>query len=417
MGNIIKKLYIGRQPILDAQKNIKAFELLYRKNPFKNIADFPNPKEATAHVLYTLSSYIEDISENKDVFINFDENSIYFPIEEFLNPEKVTIEILENAKIDERFIKRVKNLKDKGFKVALDDFILTEDIKNLIPLADFIKIDVLNTSKEQFQQINYFLKTTPHSAKLLAEKVEDLNTFEFFKENNYELFQGYFFSKPEIVEKSEVSPYYATLIQLFNELSKEYPNIKKIEYLIKNDINLSLSLLKYINSAYFSLRVPVRNIKTAVNLIGIKKIRAWILIMLYSRNFETDIKDNPILDLALMRGKILEILGEKNKSLEKDECYLTGILSLIDVAAGIEKKEILSSLAVSEELKTAVLEYKGVLGNLLKAVEFYEKARFTKADELLKQYSLDIKDMVEAEVEANIYVSSFKKMILEEREF
>ena len=411
MGNSVEKLYIGRQPILNDKKNIRAFELLYRQNPFEKTAKFPSSKEATAHVLSVLSRYIDEISEGKDIFINFDELSIYFPLEEFLNPDKIVIEILENTKIDDKFIKRIKTLKEIGFRLALDDFIFREDMLTFVDLIDFIKVDVLDTSPDQLTKIENFFRSNFPNIILLAEKVEDLDTFKIFLKKGYKLFQGYFFAKPEIIEKSKIAPYYSTLIQLFNELTKEFPSIKKLEDLIKKDVNLSISLLKYINSAYFSLRTPLKDIRSAINLIGTKKIRAWILIMLYSRNFESDIKNSPLLDLALLRGETLEILGEKIKICSGDECYLTGILSLIDVAVGAEKKDILQNLSVSNEIKTAVLEYKGPLGELLKAIEVYERSQYKEVDKLLQNYNLTIKDIIEAETEANLYISSFKNII------
>jgi len=146
--------YIGRQCILNKEGNIYGYELLYRSG-FYSKADVKNNKEATSKILINLINNIEinNFIHGKKAFINIDDSLIHFPFEEIINNENIVLEILEHSKVDKKFIKRINSLKEKGFKIALDDFSLNEETKLLIDYADYIKIDVLAIQEDEIKKL------------------------------------------------------------------------------------------------------------------------------------------------------------------------------------------------------------------------------------------------------------------------
>ncbi len=409
--------YVGRQAILDKENKIFAFEILYRETYSDETANITSSREATAKVLINLFNNvgIESIVGNKKAFINVDDSILACKFENLVNPEKIIFEILENTVVNEKIIERVKQLKLSGFKFALDDFLMDKDTRYLMEFADFVKVDVLNTTQTEIDEIIKYAKS--HNVKLLAEKVEDEETYKRYLDLGFEYFQGYFFCKPKIFVNKKLSPYQITLIKIFNELSKNYVDLKKIEELIKGDIKLSYNLLKFINSAFFSFRKEIVSIKHAIAILGIEKLKIWITLILYTNEFDSDIESNPVFDLALVRGKMLEeLVMKKTKDLVyAGEAYLVGTLSLIDVILGQKKEDIIGELRLSKDIKDAILYNKGLLGELLTAVELYEIDDFDGVQYILDSYNLSLSDIFEVEEIAIQYSEKMKKILTENK--
>ncbi len=409
--------YVGRQAILDKENKIFAFEILYRETYSDETANITSSREATAKVLINLFNNvgIESIVGNKKAFINVDDSILACKFENLVNPEKIIFEILENTVVNEKIIERVKQLKLSGFKFALDDFLMDKDTRYLMEFADFVKVDVLNTTQTEIDEIIKYAKS--HNVKLLAEKVEDEETYKRYLDLGFEYFQGYFFCKPKIFVNKKLSPYQITLIKIFNELSKNYVDLKKIEELIKGDIKLSYNLLKFINSAFFSFRKEIVSIKHAIAILGVEKLKIWITLILYTNEFDSDIESNPVFDLALVRGKMLEeLVMKKTKALVyAEEAYLVGTSSLIDVILGQKKENIIGELRLSKDIKDAILYNKGLLGELLTAVELYEIDDFDGVQYILDSYNLSLSDIFEVEEIAIQYSEKMKKILTENK--
>ncbi len=410
--------YVGRQAILDKNNKIFAYEILYRTTSIDNSANIENNKEATAKVLINLLNNvgIGKIVGNKKAFINVDESILTCPFENLVNPKKIVFEILEDTVISPEIVDRVRQLKFYGFEIALDDFLLGRKTELLLDFADIIKVDVLNTTETQLLEI--VKEAKKRNIKLLAEKVEDKETYERYLELGFEFFQGYFFAKPKIFINKNLTPYQITLIKVFNELNKKQPDFKKIEDFIKGDVKLSYNLLKVINSAFFSFRREIVSIRHAISILGIEKLKIWITLMLYTNDFDSDLESNPIFDLALIRAKMLEelVLKKTRDLVYAGEAYLVGTLSLIDVILGQRKEDIVSDLNLSEEIKDALLYSKGLLGELLTLIELYEIDDFDAVKYILNIYNLNLNDIFEAEEVAIQYSEKVKKYLMESEE-
>ncbi|WP_456384297.1 EAL and HDOD domain-containing protein [Persephonella sp.] len=405
-------IYLGRQPILDRHKKIVAYEILYRKS-FEAFAKVEDENQATSRVIVNIFNNIgiKNLTGNKKTFINVNIELLFYDIFEFIPPENIVIEILEDTPVDEKVINRVKKIKEMGFELALDDYVETEDTEKLLPFVDYIKIDMLQTKGRELERMVRELKA--EDKVLLAEKVE---TYELFKEAynlGFDLFQGYFFARPSIISHRRFDPYEITLINLLKLLSKEDPPINQIESIIKSDVHLTFNLLKFVNSAFFSFRSKIKTIRHAVMMIGPRRLKIWVLLMLYADAKIGGI-DSPLLELALIRGKIMEKIAKK---LSPDPnfsemAFLTGILSLLDVLLGISREEILSDLNIDEEIKTALLQEEGILGKMIKLCEDLEAGDFMAIKEELKQLGLKMEDFFKAEEEAVLFVEEVKQKIL-----
>ena len=405
-------IYLGRQPILNREKKIVAYEILYRKK-LESFARIEDEDQATSRVIVNIFNNIgiKNLVGEKKAFINVNSEVLFYDIFDFIPSNNIVIEILENTSVDQKLIERIKRIKKLGFEFALDDYVETEDTKKLIPYIDYIKVDLIQTP---YKKLPDLVKSLKEKKKiLLAEKVENYDMFKDAYTLGFDLFQGYFFARPSIITHRRFDPYEITLITLLKLLNNEGTPVNQIENTIKSDVHLTYNLLKFVNSAYFSFKTKIKTIRHAVMMLGYRRLRIWVLLMLYADAKVGGI-DNPLLELALMRGKMLENMAlRKTKDRNfADMAFLTGILSLLDVLLGIPKDEILSDLNIDEEIKNALIKGEGMLGKMLKLCEYLEAGDLLHLKTELVDIGCKIEDFFKAEEDAVFYVEDIKQKLL-----
>ncbi|MBU3191879.1 HDOD domain-containing protein [Clostridium bowmanii] len=380
------EIFIARQPILDKYSKVFGFELLFRDSN-SNIYNYHDGDEATLSVIR--NSYFDigmnKIIGNKMAFINFTANLLKSDIFNILHPESVVIEILENIEPDDEIVDACIRLKEKGFKIALDDFVFDEKYKKLIELADIIKIDFKIT--KGIERRDVISKIKLKNVVFLAEKVETIEEFKEAVSYGYSLFQGYYFSKPVILSSKKIPENKMIYLDLLKELNYEELNFDAIENLIKRDVAISYKLLKIINSARYGLRGNIKFLRQAISLIGEKEIKAWLNFIIM-KNISSN-KPDILLQNSLIRAKFCELIA-LNSSLRNisDDAYLMGMLSLIDVILDKPLSEILNEVMVADGVREALLSSQtSRLTNILNTVKAYEEGNW----EGVLTYSRDFK--------------------------
>ena len=370
--------YVARQPIFNQNKEVYAYELLYRGEEDNTSKDFDGD-DATSEVLTNTFSNIgiETITQGKKAFINFTSNLLEKEIHSLFDDDILVIEILEDVEITKEVIKTCCNMKKEDYIIALDDFVFDSSYRPLLKIADIIKVDFLITSKKERKEI--VTLANDYNIKLLAEKVETEKEFEEAKEMGYSYFQGYFFEKPEIVEGKEVPVYPTNYFQVLNELNTDTPDFDKIAKIIKQDMSLSYKLLSIINSAAFSFNQEIESIKHALVLLGIKEVKKWFDLVVVKEL--ADDKPKEVIRQSLIRARMAEILGRKsNYSLEDSKLFMMGLFSMIDVLMGRELEELLSELPIAKDIKDSLLGKKGVLNDFYQLVISYEEGDWEKVN-------------------------------------
>ena len=329
-------VFVGRQPILDRNGDIYAYELLYR-NSYNNFYPDVDPKKATIGLLVNtfLTIGVKKVSENSLSFINFTGELLAQDIFLSLNPDNVVIEVLENVEITPSLLTRLRSLKGDGFKIALDDFILQPQYRvhrDLFKIVDFIKVDYLATTLIERKEIADFIRKHPEIV-LIAEKIETEEQFTTAKATGYSLFQGYFFAKPEIITGVEI-PSNATLhFQIMERLYQQSPDVNEITELIMHDISLSYKLLRIINTHAFGVPKQIASIKQAIVLIGLRETNRWIQVLAMREigEGEGNGRAKALAEYSLTRAKMSELLAKQNGQQNPEQYFLTGMFSLIDV--------------------------------------------------------------------------------------
>ncbi|MGN7477918.1 EAL and HDOD domain-containing protein [Solibacillus silvestris] len=350
------EVFIGRQPIFNIQEEIVAYELLYRNN---NVNNFPQVDSDTATIDLLINSFlsigIQEVTYGKPSFINFTENLIMQGALDFLDPGQVVIELLENIPITQGLIEQLKILKNKGFKLALDDFVMDEKVliyDELFSQIDYIKIDFLLTTAADRLEIENKIKARFPHIKLLAEKVESREQYEIAKQAGYSLFQGYFFEEPQILTATDIPANLFQYFQIISLLQDDETNIDLLAENIEREISLSYRLLKLINDSTKRTNTKVRSIKQAILLIGLMELRKWVylLAMRESDGRKNDDIFKELMYASLFRAKVCEKCARRNYKGNFSEYFLVGLFSLIDSLLKRPMNTIVSQLPLSENI-------------------------------------------------------------------
>lgn len=359
---------IGRQQILDSKLNTFAYEILFRGNDL----DLSTKADAASATNQVITDTILEIGLNELVgphfaFINFTAQNILEKTPLQLPKERIVIEVLEDVAVDLRIINNLRELSAQGYTIALDDFALTPQWLPLLDFADIVKLDVLANSLDETHTIIEKLK--PYKLKLLAEKVENHREFELLKEWGCELFQGFFFSKPKLVEGKRVNINQMAAIQLLAIINKDDVSFQEITKAISQDVGLSYKLLYYINSASFALPNKIESIQHALTFLGLKEIKRWVNILTL-----TSMSAQPpaVLQTLLIRGKMCELLGQEINE-DKEAYFLIGLFSGLDTILNKPLEQALQPLPLSATVTEAILHKSGLAGEALQYALDYER--------------------------------------------
>ena len=387
--------YAARQPILDRNKQLFAYELLFRDS-IDNVFPEVDADEATSKMV-DASSFSMGISEftgSKPAFINFTLETLSKGYPTLLANEEVVIEILETVKPGKRLLALCKDLHDKGYTLALDDYVHQNVWAHFYPYIKIIKIDVLETSLEQIKEIIQAINKFPH-IKLLAEKVETHQAYQQAVDLGFDYFQGYFFSKPEMVKKKSLSPSQVALAELLYETSKPDLDLAAITAVFERDVSLSYKLLRYANSPYFRRRNEIATIKQALVTLGLVELKK-LIGLIFAANINPD-KPSELINMSMARAKFCELVApELTAKVDISFAFLTGLLSLIDAILDEQLETILDRLPLAEEIKKTLIEHKGPMGALIRQLEFIEQADWQKASLVMEKLGLDKEKTVKA---------------------
>lgn len=396
-------IFLGRQPILDRQQNLVAYELLFRPGQVDSVQVTDN-LNASANVLVNAYGQlgIQRVLGNQRGFINVNEELLLSDAILLLPHQHVVLELLESIVITPEIVQRCLELKQKGYHLALDDVTaIDERLESLLPVVNVAKVDVLALTDAAIEQLITRLKRWP--VVPLAEKVESPARARLCMDLGFELFQGFFFAKPEIVSGKQIEPSNLLMLQLLSLIMQD-GEIEKIEQLLKHQPSLSYNLLRMVNSVAGGLPQKVGSIKQAVMVLGYRQLQRWVQLLLYAANSSSGSNADALMQTAAIRGRLMELIAAMDRPHDKsyqDRAFMTGIMSLLDVLLGMDIQEVVDKLEMPEEMTRALLKLEGRLGQQLLLVEASEKNDLIQVGKIIVDLGfLDISALAHAELSA-----------------
>ncbi len=376
-------VYVARQPIFDTKKNIAAYELLFRdsmSNAFPDIDGDLATSKLLARSFFNIG--IERLTGGKKAFINFTEELLIKQVPTMFSSDDVVVEILEDVSPGEDVVQACRQIKDKGYVLALDDFLFRDDLRELVAMADIIKIDFLITPIDEIREM--LERLAEFDVELLAEKIETYEEYQLSCEMGFKYFQGYFFSKPEILQSKDIAPSHLSLLQLVAELSKKDCSLEKLEEMVTVDVSVSYKILRYINSSFFRRAQEITSIRQALVLLGVKGIRQFVMLITAAQ-MAAD-KPNELIRACIIRARFCELLGNASgKNVDVSELFLVGLFSMIDAMLDSPMEEVVNKLPFSEAIKVALADREGELAKFLNLVAAYETGSWDECRALAEE--------------------------------
>lgn len=409
MPDSLQDIFLGRQPILDRDQRIVAYELLFRSGLSPN-ANVQDDLLASARVITQAFSELglAGVLGDKKGFINVSADLLLSDMVELLPRDKVVIELLETIQVNDQIISRCRELNAMGFSLALDDFGGEAQFEPLFEIIDVVKVDLPQMmGQAALEKSVKYLKRWP--LQLLAEKVEQIEQAIQCKELGFDLFQGYYYARPVVLSGKRTDTSKLALMKLLGLALGDARN-SEIEQVFKHDPSLSYNLLRLVNSVAMGMRHEISSLGQAIIVLGRQQLQRWLQLLLFV-NQGSDMQ-SPLLELAATRGKLMELLAAAQAGRDgdyQDRAFMVGIMSLLDTLLGMPLPEVVKQVSLASDVENALLNHDGKLGKLLLLVEKMEQNDFDAAVEILAETQLSQGDLTLAQLEAMRWANAIKE--------
>jgi EAL and modified HD-GYP domain-containing signal transduction protein len=346
--------------------------------------------------------HFNDLTEGTKAFINFTETMIVDNVPMLLPKETLIVEILEQVVISQDLIDACIKLKQNGYKIALDDFVFSEQYIPLLEIVDIVKIEFSRVSLfEQRRLLSHY----KNRIKFLAEKVETREEYDLALNMGYDYFQGYFFSKPVIIKGKDIAVLNTNIVRIINELYATEPEFNRISEIIQADLGLSYKLLKVSNTVYFEAKYEIKSIKQAIVRLGISELKRWFNILLV-KDIQI-IENRDLIKNSIIRAKFMELIAlETGLEHEYLDYFMVGMFSSIDVLLNREMKTIVEELPFTQEVKDALLGNENPINNALNVIVKHEHVQLNELDLVHPIQNISQSRFMELYIEAITWVKN-----------
>lgn len=371
------QILMARQPIFNQQLKVVAYELLYRNNEGTNPLPLITGDQASSRVI--LHSYTS-VSEAGNLrvlpaFVNFTQQMLEQDRLPSVSPKEIVVEILEDCLATPKLVATAKKLAKAGYTIALDDFVYNDDAIPLLEIARIVKIDLRALSPNQLAEQVKRLK--PFNVRLLAEKVETHEKYAQCRDLGFDLFQGYFFSKPQLLKGSHVGSSKVILLQLMGALSKPDVEFSEIEALIERDPGLTYKLLRLVNSSAFGLQRQVNSIQDTLVYLGLNELKKWLSLIALADNPG---KPTELVRQLLLLARMSELTAQAEQLDSPGEAFMCGLLLHLDGLLDMSTEDALAQIQVGNQIRAAVVNREGSLGELVHRVEAFVRGTLVSDD-------------------------------------
>ena len=403
--------FIARQPILNRDKEVFAYELSFRDG--KNNC-YPNVERDEATTKLIAKNYqtlgLDDISCSKKSLINFQSETLMSGLPASLDPENVVVELVTGRSDDSSLLDLCKHVKTMGYKIALhdQDCRLKLSWNELLPYVDMLKV---NSNYENLdflaKNVNRFIDA---NVQMIADKVETQESFGIFRDMGFDYFQGYFFARPESLSNHDLPTSKLTVVELMGASSSESFDVESINNVIEHDVGLSYMLLRFINNPAINKRYKITSLRHALNYMGEVEIKKFIALLALASL--SDDKPLELLHLSLVRGKFCDLVGtEKNIGSNPPTAFLVGLFSMLDALLDQEMESLLEKLPLVAEVKEALCGGQNDLSMYLILVKAFESGNWLKVIRISKILEIDQKQLHSLFNEAILWGNGVRKSI------
>jgi len=368
--------FVGRQPLFDRRLDVVGYEILLRCAPdLKAVAVADDNRDTSDAILNTFTDVdLEEILGGKRALISLTRELILEGIPTLLPPERVIVEVVETSNVDDRLIAALHRLRSQGYSIALNDWISFSKLRPLLPVADLVKIGIQQFEPNRLVAEVGWLKT--FGVQLVAENVQTYAELRRCRELDFDYFQGFFLSRPQVLKRTAVPPNQIDTIELITQMQNPDVAIEDLAAIIRRDVALSYKLLRIVNSAYYSLPRHVESIRDAIVLLGTRQIGSWVSLINLAQIAR---KPKELTITAIIRARMCELVASVSGRADGDAFYTVGLFSVLDALLDVPMETALEALPLSDDARDAILASTGIMGRTLAGVIAYERGDWDNA--------------------------------------
>lgn len=363
------QVHVGRQAIFDRVRRLAGYELLFRADPDTGTAVFDDGDAATASVILHAVGAIglRRLVGQLPAYVNVTRGFLVgqHPLPP---PDKVVVEILETTDVDHEVVQGVRTLRERGYRIALDDFRHRPELEALVELADVVKLDLRALTEDDLDDHVALFRDRP--VRLLAEKIEHRDEFDRCLDRGFRLFQGYLLRRPDTVSGQSVPTGWAALARVVDVATDPHVGLEQLVEAAGSDVGVSYRLVRVVNSAYVGVRRRIASVREAIVLLGTDAVRRWLLVIAVA-GIGTD-RPQALLSTALVRARMAEELERDLGLGDGSRSFTIGLFSTLDEVLGQPLAPIVDGLHLSGEVVAALLDRAGPLGPVLDTVLRWE---------------------------------------------
>jgi EAL and modified HD-GYP domain-containing signal transduction protein len=360
--------YFARQPILDRQKQVFGYEFLFRSGT-ENSSCISSPAESDSATRLMVDNSIlydfESLAGRGKTFLNCTRDALTSGLVTLLPARSAVLEILEDIEPDSEVLEACRRLRGLGYQFSLDDFVPRPGLERFLPYADYIKIDFRASDAAQRADIRRFLKGC--DARLIAEKVEEQEEFGIAVEEGFDLFQGYFFCRPDVLARNHIPSNCLSYIQILAAVSQPSFEWRSVEKLVRRETSLCYRLLRLVNSANFGLRHEITSIERALIVVGEEQFRKLITVAIAVEFGKAHSPE--LVHQTLQRASFCELAAVQLQE-DPTEQYLFGLLSLLPVLLGVPMSQVVELLPLRALVKDGLM---GKSNNIRRSLDCFQK--------------------------------------------
>lgn len=369
-GTVQVTTFLCRDAVLDRSQRIAGYQFMLQEGARANIRH----SSRRVHHLYAevlvrslINANISELLGHRTAFVDVPDSFLANPCLSNLPAKNVvltpTLHAEAGAPDSETLRHTVDDLRQQGFRLCIPDPTVVTDFLPLLPVADYIFVHAQVLDARRGLHLNKLIHEVAPNARLLVRGLPSIEEFRFCYKLGATLFQGPFITGREDWREREVGPNTARVSTIMARLRNE-AETHELAKLLKQDAALSLRLLRYINSAANALPQPISSIEHALTLLGREKLYRWLVLLVCSAGSENE-RGGAALETALVRGRMMELLGKKRTADQREALFLVGLLSLVDVILQVPIEKALAHLAMSPEIDAALRSNSGPLRPML----------------------------------------------------
>ncbi|MDK9738347.1 HDOD domain-containing protein [Vibrio sp. D404a] len=384
--------YVARQPIFNRKKHTLGYELLFRDGENNAYPAHIESNRATYRLIVEnfLSVGLNPSIPSSRCFINFPYQSLLRRLPQSLPKDKVVIEILETCPPTPELLEAVKDLYQQGYMIALDDFTSTPEWEAFLKYTHIVKLDIMQMGLEA--ACDLVKKHQGKKYSFLAERVETEEEFQQAKQAGFKFFQGYFFSKPEIVKTKYISPEHVIAMELFQEVCKPQVDFQRVENIVAKDVALSYKLLRFVNTMSPRLEVSISSFRQALVYLGQDKLKMFVSLAVAS--YVSDKKPKELYSLSLQRAQFCQRMSRYQPfEGHTEQAFMIGLFSLLDALLDLSLEHLVEQLPLCQIIKLALLRREGPYGQLLALEESFEHADWEQIEQYCATLGLSIEQV------------------------